>query len=486
LGTYGGTWLDAAGIYREWALNQRWCSKGPISERPIPGWLQEIPAWIWNRGRAREVVQDTIRLSEYLNRPVALDWYWWHGNPYDTMLPEYLPPRDGKDEFREAIRRLHRRNLRSIVYINGRCCDIKSQYCRRDSSIKTKSGEIQTERYCKYTNAELAVMCPYTDYWQETISDIVKSLNEFGLDGVYIDQISSAPPRPCFSTSHGHPEAGGSAWAEGNRSILERAGSRARSMNSEAMLCSEGCCEVYLDLLDAFLTLSPSYERMGLFKSYGDSWEPIPMFNSVYHEHVITFGTYASLTDPPYDELWPPRERSSEDDFTRYADQFDLEIARCLIFGQKPMIANFRALQLKRPVIRESLRFFREAILLHEHLEDHLVRGRYLGSIDLDVPRMHVDCLNRGIYTLPGEAVVTPRTVPSILTSTWKASDGSVAVVLANISHQSQILDLPSNGFEGDITRIEPDDGRCRESFAGKPFEIRSKHVMALRGHLGL
>lgn len=42
------------------------------------------------------------------------------------------------------------------------------------------------------SDAIFAVMCPNTTYWQGTISDVVKTLaSEWGVDGVYIDQISA-------------------------------------------------------------------------------------------------------------------------------------------------------------------------------------------------------------------------------------------------------------------------------------------------------
>jgi len=485
VGTYEGTWLDAAAIYGRWALKQGWCSRGSLLGGAAPRWLQSTPAWVWNRGRADHVVPDSIGLSRYLGRPAALDWYWWHGNPYDTMLPEYLPPRDGEEAFREGIRRLHERGLRCIVYINGRCCDLASRHFHDGAAVRKRSDEVETETYCKYTGARLAVMCPGTEHWKGVVAGIVSHLIEAGLDGVYIDQIASAPPKACFSASHDHPKGGCLAWAEGNRSLLSAARSVARARNPDAMLCSEGCCEVYIDLLDAFLTLSPSWERMGMFGSLGDSWEPIPMFNSVYHRFAVTFGSYASLDDPPYDDLWPPREVVDQADLSRYADQFDLEVARCLVFGQKPMIANFHPDQLKRAGMKGSLRFFRDICLLHECLEDYLVRGRYLGSPDIRVPSFQVRCLSKGIYTLPGQSRTRVRTVPSVLASSWEAS-GSIALVLANVSSQPHrvCLDLSRLGIAGDasLCRIDPRGDACttRRS-VGKSLTIRGKHVVGLK-----
>ncbi len=490
IGTYEGSWLDAARIYASWASKQSWCSRRELTSGANGRWAQSTPAWIWNRGRAAKVVPSVLKLSDYLGRPVALDWYWWHGNPYDTLLPEYLPPRDGEEAFREAIRRIHRMGSRCIAYINGRCCDLASSHFSSSAAVFKRSGEVEAETYCKYTGARLAVMCPATEYWKSEITSIVSKLVDYGLDGVYIDQVASAPPRLCFSAGHNHPRGGCLAWAEGNRALLSSARAAAKARNPEAMLCSEGCCEVYMDLLDAFLTLSPSFERMGMFRSLGDSWEPIPMFNSVYHQFVVTFGSYASLGNPPYDELWPPRTSADEADLSRFTDQFDLEVARCLVFGQKPMIANFEPGQLKRAKMKRSLDFFREVCMLHERLEDHLVRGRYLGSPEVSAPPFKVRCFSKGIYTLPGQSRTTVRTVPSILASAWEAPDGSVAVVLANISprlHRVQ-LDLSKFGVTSDarLLRIEPRGGaHPGRQLSGRRITVRGKHVVGLKAAEG-
>ena len=64
-------------------------------------------------------------------------------------------------------------------------------------------------------------MCPHTKYWQSTISDVVdKIVNNYETDGVYIDQIAAAGPRPCWDKSHGHPVGGGHHWVDGYKQML--------------------------------------------------------------------------------------------------------------------------------------------------------------------------------------------------------------------------------------------------------------------------
>src|SRR5690606_41406076 len=99
----------------------------------------------------------------------------------------------------------------------------------------------------------------------------------------------------------------------------------------------------WLPALDLMLTLRVSWER---YSAPGSGWEPIPLFQAVYHAYGITYGSYSSLVMPPYDELWPkefaPREPLALLD-RRFQRQFYLEQARSFVWGLEPSIANFRA-----------------------------------------------------------------------------------------------------------------------------------------------
>lgn len=51
---------------------------------------------------------------------MAVDWYWWHSNPYDTDYPDFWPPREGVEPFHAAIAHLKGQGIYAQVYIN-RC-----------------------------------------------------------------------------------------------------------------------------------------------------------------------------------------------------------------------------------------------------------------------------------------------------------------------------------------------------------------------------
>jgi len=64
-------------------------------------------------------------------------------------------------------------------------------------------------------------MCPTREFWQAAISGLIDGLaREYGVNGVYVDQISAMEHELCFDRTHGHPAGGGRYWADGNRYLL--------------------------------------------------------------------------------------------------------------------------------------------------------------------------------------------------------------------------------------------------------------------------
>jgi hypothetical protein len=283
LSAFSGDWTDAATRYRTWAIHQPWCCRGPLHARhDIPSWLLENGLWVWNRGLSHKVLPGTRRIQELVQAPVALDWYWWHDTPCDTHFPDYLPPREGAEVFRQAVDGLHAAGLYAIVYINGRLWGTSAPSWRAKqaerAACKRESGNIYRELYNIFdpSQAEVTPMCPAAALWQTTVRDLVgELLDRYGLDGVYLDQIGYTQPEMCHAPQHGHPAGGGNHWCDGYRTLMQGV-QQAAQAHPQAILPTEGSCEAYLDLFDAFLVLDNSFERMGFYDKLDLYWESVP------------------------------------------------------------------------------------------------------------------------------------------------------------------------------------------------------------------
>jgi len=454
LTAFSGDWMDAAACYRAWATRQPWCARGPLHARgDIPAWLFENGLWVWNRGPSDKVLPGVRRVRELVAAPVALDWYWWHATPYDTHFPDYLPPREGAEAFQQAVNALHADRLRAMVYINGRLWGTSAPSWRERSAesaaCKREDGDIYREVYNIFDpgQGEMTPMCPATPLWQSTVRDLVDELlGRYGLDGVYLDQIAHTAVELCHALDHGHPAGGGNHWCIGYRTLVQGV-RQARDAHPrprrDAILPSEGSCETYLDLFDAFLVLDNSSERMGFYDKVDLHWESVPLFSAVYHEYALHFGSYASLAPPPYDDLWPQPQgpvRSQHFRETDFADAFYAELGRAFVAGAQPMVSNVYLRELDDPALQGHWRFLGELVQARLHAAPFLVYGAWQRPPALDVPEVEIDFLVRGIYTPPEGEHVIRRRLPAVMASLWAAPDGGLGLALANISPDSHSI----------------------------------------------
>ena len=343
LGAVEGDWLEAAAIYRQWALGQSWCRESRLRTGRVAEWVAHTGLWVWNRGRSPEVLVPARALQEAAGVPVSVFWHWWHGCAYDIGFPEYLPPREGAAPFRAAVADAQRQGLHAIIYMNQRLWGMTTRsWAERGAeryAVKGADGTVRPEVYNTFTKAPCASMCMGTRFWRDTYAALAEAaVLDLGVDGIYMDQACSS--LACLDSGHGHPLGGGTYWMEGFRALESDIRGRCDAAARGVVLAGEGCGEAWLPHLDLMLSLQVSMER---YAAPGE-WEPIPLFHAVYHSCAVLYGNYSSLTRPPYDDLWPAEfapERPLELLDRKFSTQFRLEQARAFAWGQQPTIANF-------------------------------------------------------------------------------------------------------------------------------------------------
>jgi hypothetical protein len=473
-----GDWYTAAEHYRRWASQQWWVKESRVRRGETPAWVRETGLWVWNRGRSPGVVPPAVALQERAKLPVSVFWHWWHGCAYDVGFPEYLPPREGAQPFREAMKTAHEHDVHAIVYMNQRLWGMTTQSWKDRNAaayaVKRADGQITPEIYNTFVKAPCASMCIATPFWRATYAGLAeRAVRELEVDGIYMDQACTS--LGCYDASHGHPLGGGTYWMDGFKQLQNDIRQRTREVRRVA-LAGEGCGEGWLPYLDIMLSLQVSLER---YHATSD-WEPVPLFNAVYHDCSTQYGNYSSLTRPPYDDLWPA-ELAPKDALAlldrKFAAQFRLEQARSFVWGQQPTLANFREEQLAER--SEEIEYLLKLSRLRRAALEYLRDGVFLRSPKVDAPVVEIPMSRLSIYAgQQGAVQESTKRVPVVLASAWRAADGDVGIAIANISDEpiSTRLALSETDYplpkQGAVYRLTEEKRTRVTTFDGGPVAI--------------
>lgn len=479
LGTFTGDWYDAAERYREWGTKQKWARESRLQQKLVPEWLLRTGMWVWNRGVSPKVLPPAQALQEALGLPVSVFWHWWHNGPYDTSFPDYLPPREGVAPFMKAVADADSAGLHAMVYMNQRLWCTGTPSWGPDAAaaaVKERDGKVRTEVYNTFDPKPCATMDVTQPYWRDKYAGIADTvIDNYGLHGIYMDQ--AVLSLVCWDPSHGHPLGGGNYWMHGFEKLAKQIRDNVRP-DRPLLLAGEGAGEAWLPSLDLMLTLQVSQER---YSAPNSGWEPIPLFQAVYHAYGITYGSYSSLVLPPYDELWPaattPGDTLALFD-VRFRRQFYLEQARSFVWGLQPTIANFRVSQLSdRPA---EIAFMNNLAKLRARVPEYLLYGTFLRPPRLDVNRVTLDLSRVSIYAARrGGPTMSQADYPAAIAGAWRAANGNVLVAVTSIVDERGTVtfdvDPRAYGFTkaGTIERIGVEGKQKFGEFANQPIPVR-------------
>ena len=338
---------------------------------------------------------------------------------------------------------------------------------------------MRTESYNRFMDAPCAPMCIGTEFWRNKYAGLAQeALCGLGADGVYMDQAGCSAA--CYDSNHGHVVGPGRYWFDGLGQLTEMIRRRADA-GGQAVLGAEYCSEPLLDDVDVVLSLDVSTTS-----------NVIPFFQAVYHPSVVTFGSYATLVYPPYDERWPA-EKKPADRLTlldrRFSAQFCLTQAKAFVWGMQPTIPNFKAeLLSERP---EELDYLKRLVHTRMLALKFFLHGTWLRPPVLDVPDREIDIAILGPYST--ELTPQKRRCPVVIAGAWRAPDGDVAVALAGINEETLSLQLPIDlqayglGQRCSVDYIDS-SGRRRlgtidQADPRLPIELRPRAICVLEFH---
>ena len=286
--SFRGDWYEATKLYRDWVReNASWYPPmGPDGRRTTPLWLKQLCIWARVFGDAKTIVPQVRKFRETMGMPCGIHWYHWHQIPFDNDYPHYLPAKEG---FAQGVKDIQAMGCYAMPYTNGRLWDTRDRGMEdwqfsavgKAGATKRADGAVVTETY-RSTESDgskvvLAVMCPGSQTWKDKITENDRTLAvDYGLNGVYMDQIGAGAPVLCEDPTHCHPLGGGAWWVAGYKRILQ--GVRA-VIPADRILATECNSETAVDLLDAMICWHIEAENT------------VPAYSMIYSGVVFRYGS---------------------------------------------------------------------------------------------------------------------------------------------------------------------------------------------------
>ncbi|KPL09695.1 MAG: hypothetical protein AMS26_22545 [Bacteroides sp. SM23_62] len=412
-GPFQGGWLEAAYRYREWALQQVWTARGPISQRPdfpeiatnVGFWVRDT--WVWDL--PPDVDKDTgdpfswrrderdphemnlpfLNAMKRMDVPIAFQWYGWHHVLFDNEYPHFLPPLKG---FKERVAELVDSGALIVPYINALSADSKiPDWDKFDPhAIKDESGGLR-QKFYRDGAGRLTPMCPNQNFWHYTINNLVDSIiNVYGANGIYMDEISCNSHELCFNPDHRHPLGGGRYWADGYRNLYRKTLNIAHQSGKDIVITSESANEIFYDLVTA-----------NLFTGRPTDYE-IPMLQTVYSGYTLFY--------------------ASRCDFRKSDLLFNFSVGQGFIDGRQIGWMDF---DLFRPQYDKKVEYMKNCAKYRMVTKKYLVFGRLWEPVypDNEVPFFEEEFVGGGRHT--GH-------IPGAEARLWQAEDGSIAIFMAN------------------------------------------------------
>ncbi len=426
LATYDGDWWDAARMYREWALQQKWAQKGPIRDRDdAADWVKNADIWV--RGDARRYTAELA--EEYTNElqdalgvdTVGVQFYsWYHdesGEP-NWMAPLGWPMVEG---YPEMIQRARQRGIHHTPYVNSLQVDFQSMGISEDARSAILLDEnLEGRRWSDEGDAW--IMCAATETWRDILAQASEQLVRDGnVSGIYLDQLGGHCGRPCYSADHGHPVGGGTYATDGLREICRAILETTREHFPEAALSGEVQHEMLIDVSDHRLC----------HYNYWPGW--VNLWPAVYGDYMVNYGRTISLAQSPYAD-------GTEREPIEFFGPCGNTLVAGMAFGRIWPTGN--PMNLLTAEGNEDKRDYLQACVdLRQAARDWLEFGYLQRPVQM-------------LTDIPDVPIMDPKKRPSsikaVLDSAWIDEAGSLAFLFTNVSEDEQQFE-----WQADLTRYE-------------------------------
>jgi hypothetical protein len=465
VGVFHGQWWEGADLYKAWARQQWWCEK-KLWDRDLPEWLRrgagifqvqnyDIPV-LDHTHPLDEIASLVNRLSAEAGIPLLALIFNFEGGGAWTGPVGFFPPREGETAFRAAMDKLRAAGNYGFVYMPGGNWyialpsyqppfDSWAEYDKRGRKLTLvdADGQARTGRMYDWDNA---VLCPAVKGTGDLTASLVLGSIERGCPVVQIDNFPIQNARECYSADHGHPPGYGSWWADEWNRILQDVRRRARALDPDSAITTEGVSEGFIPHIDLFDQRAGNMEYFGHYSANDPmGGELIPLFSYVYGGYV---GAYCAA----YPECSRP-------EVLYWARCFGKSLAQGVIPTGGWYLADTPGLN---PV---TTAFWKKvARAAAQECWKYLMFGEMLKPPPIEVPRLDFSYVR--LLDLVGFTSDYPRKHPerrhvvqdyAVQHGSFRAMDGTVGHIFVNVSQEVQQLDvaLPAYGETADVWDVD-------------------------------
>jgi len=408
-----GDWYDAAKVYRQWAVRQKWSAKGTLDKRT------DLPEWVFNTHIATRPSTQTTDMAvvEVGKQRVAINrsnhriirdelrcggltvWYSygyvdpghnskWHGTAKYNGRPE-LKRIPGVNV---AVAEMKTFGFHTIGYLNSRIYDETDDPGHADTqAVKPLVMRYPDGSFQRYSGKPFDV-CRVARGWQERLLNIIKrDAVANGFSGMYLDSFGRGQTH-CWATNHGHLPGCSTSSVSGQRAMAELIKGEMQKIIPNFVIASEASIEQFVDLIDFKLHHENIYEHA------------VPVWTKIYHDRQFVYG--------------------------RNTDPARTQTTACFHIGAllgRIFTGNSDANLRERYLSSEVVKYYRQLIAMRKHFYAQIGVGEMLRppQVVSDAPALN---------ELIGKKKLA---FPAVTASAWRSSAGVPCAFFTNASAQT-------------------------------------------------
>lgn len=187
----------------------------------------------------------------------------WNRGGFDTDYPEYYPDMDlgSAMDFVRGLDYIKQHGGIPTLYINARIFELSGDYAAtvgEKMAMKDVAGNNYIETY---GTKSFTVSCPSDQEWKNRLLDTAEFLVKgYGTTGIYLDQLASAEPFPCYQSEHSHQHIG--EFNQGYVEVLAKLHEKIKTYGEDKFILTENIGDIYGSYTFGNLTWNgPKYDE---------------------------------------------------------------------------------------------------------------------------------------------------------------------------------------------------------------------------------